>query len=86
MTLCGGRGLSFKPYLLAKAFQGILCAVVTAVILKWSPSLMNPPEGVVTDAILVFMSMRDITIPALLTDGLFVGGWVISRVERLKKT
>jgi hypothetical protein len=47
---------------------------------------MNPPEGVVTDAILVFMSMKDITIPALLTDGLFVGGWIISRVEGMKKT
>ena len=86
MTLCGGRGLSFKPYLLAKAFQGILCGVVTAALLRWFPSLMNPPEGVVTDAILVFMSMRDITVPALLTDGLFVGGWIISRVERMKKT
>ena len=86
MTLCGGRGLSFKPYILAKAFQGALCGVVTMVILKWFPSLMDPPEGAVTDAILVFMSMRDITIPALLTDGLFVGGWIISRAERLKKT
>lgn len=86
MTLCGGRGLSFKPYLLAKAFQGVLCGVVIAAILRWFPSLMNPVEGVVTDAILVFMSMKDISVPALVTDGLFVGGWVISRVERMKKT
>ena len=27
MTRCGGRGLSFKPYLIAKAFQGLLCAL-----------------------------------------------------------
>lgn len=85
MTLCGGRGLSFKPYLLAKAFQGLLCGVVTAGILLWFPSLMNPVDGVITDAILVFMSMKDITVPALITDGLFVGGWMISRVEKLKK-
>ena len=86
MTLCGGRGLSFKPYFLAKAFQGLLCGVVTAVILRWFPTLMNPAEGVVTDAILVFMSMKDITVPALLTDGLFVVGWLIHGADRLKKT
>ena len=85
MTLCGGRGLSFKPYILAKIFQGLLCGVVTAVILRWYPSLMRPAEGVVTDAILVFMSMKDITVPALLTDGLFVAGWIISRVEKWGK-
>ena len=86
MTLCGGRGLSFKPYLTAKAFQGLLCGVVTAVILRWFPSLMNPAEGVVTDAILVFMSIKDITAPALVTDGLFVVGWLLYGTERLKKT
>ena len=82
MTLCGGRGLSFKPYLLAKALQGVLCGVVTAVILRWFPGLMGPADGVVTDAILVFMSMKDIPLPALVTDGVFVAGWVISRVEK----
>jgi hypothetical protein len=46
---------------------------------------MRPAEGVVTDAILVFMSMKDITVPALLTDGLFVAGWMISRVEKWGK-
>ena len=82
MTLCGGRGLSFKPYLIAKAFQGVLCGVVTAVILRWFPSVMRPAEGMITDAILVFMSMKDVTMPALLTDGLFLAGWGISRVEK----
>ena len=43
---------------------------------------MTPAEGLVTDAILAFMSMKDITLPALLTDGVFVAGWVISRVEK----
>jgi hypothetical protein len=82
MTLCGGRGLSFKPYLLAKALQGVLCGGVVAIILRWFPALMGPADGVVTDAILVFMSMRDVPLPALLTDGVFVAGWVISRVEK----
>ena len=82
MTLCGGRGLSFKPYLLAKGVQGLLCGGVTAVILWWFPALMTPAEGLVTDAILAFMSMKDIPLPALLTDGVFVAGWLISRVEK----
>lgn len=78
MTLCGGRGLSFKPYLLAKAFQGLLCGGVVAVMLWWNPTLLMPAEGVVTDAILVFLSMKDIPLPALVTDGVFVSGWLLS--------
>ena len=70
---------------ISKAFQGVLCGVATAVILRWFPTFMRPAEGIVTDAILVFMSMKDVTVPALLSDGLFVAGWMISRVERLGK-
>lgn len=81
MTLCGGRGLSFKPYLVAKVVQGLLCGGVTAVILRWFPALMTPAEGLVTDAILAFMSMKDIPLPALLTDGVFVAGWILSTVR-----
>jgi sporulation integral membrane protein YlbJ len=81
MTLCGGRGLSFKPYLLAKGVQGLLCGGVTAVILRWFPALMTPAEGLVTDAILAFMSMKEISLPALLTDGVFVSGWILSTVR-----
>ena len=81
MTLCGGRGISFKPYLLAKAFQGLLCGGVTAVILRWFPSLTVETEGIITDAILVFTSMKDITFPVLLTDGVFLTGWLLSRMR-----
>ncbi|MBP3667738.1 MAG: hypothetical protein J6K29_11910 [Clostridia bacterium] len=81
MTLCGGRGLSFKPYLLAKAVQGLLCGMVTAAVLRWFPSLLSPAEGLVTDAILAFMSMKEIPLPALLTDGIFVSGWILSTVR-----
>lgn len=85
MTLCGGRGLSFRPYIMAKAFQGILCGGVTAVILRWFPIIMRPAEGMITDAILVFTSMKDISLPALITDGGFVAGWILSRVEGWKR-
>jgi hypothetical protein len=85
MTLCGGRGISFKPYLLAKAFQGLLCGGVTAVILRWFPALMGETEGIITDAILVFTSMKDISLPALLTDGGFMAGWLLSRMRKNRR-
>ncbi len=78
MTLCGGRGISFKPYLLAKAAQGLLCGAIIAGLLRWHPDLLSPAEGRITDAIAVFTSLRDIPIPALLSDGIFVAGWVLS--------
>lgn len=78
MTLCGGRGISFKPYLLAKAAQGLLCGIVMAVLLRWHPDLLTPAEGRISDAIAVFTSLRDIPVPALLSDGIFVAGWTLS--------
>ena len=81
MTLCGGRGLSFKPYIAAKAFQGLLCGAVTAGVLRWFPYLMKPAEGMVADAIMVFFSMKEWTLPALLTNGMFVAGWLMTRIK-----
>lgn len=40
MTLCGGRGLSFKPYFIAKALQGILCGGIMWVLL----TLIDPSD------------------------------------------
>ena len=37
MSLTAGRGISYRPYLLAKAAQGTLCAVITALWLKLAP-------------------------------------------------
>ena len=82
MTLCAGRGLSFKPYLIAKAVQGILCGAVMAAILTLKPAWLNPADGVILDAILAFTSLRDISVPALITNGVFMAGWVLSRVGR----
>lgn len=86
ITLCGGRGLSFRPYLIAKAVQGLLCGGVMAGLLRINPSLLHSAEGAVVDAILAVTSLRDITVPALLTDGVFVMGWVISRLGGAKGT
>ncbi len=82
MTLCAGRGLSFKPYLIAKAFQGILCGIIMAAILTLKPAWLNPADGVILDAILAFTSWKDISVPALITNGVFMAGWVLSRVGR----
>lgn len=82
MTLCGGRGLSFRPYLLAKAVQGVLCGGVMAGLLLWCPQLLTSAEGTVSDAIAVFTSLRNISVPALLSDGMFIAGWVLSRAEK----
>ena len=81
MTLCSGRGISFKPYLLAKGFQGILCGGIMAVILRLKPQWVNPAEGAVMDAIMAVTSLRDISLPAVLTDGVFAAGWILSRIQ-----
>ncbi len=85
MTLCGGRGISFKPYLIAKGAQGVLCGIVMAVILALRPEWINPAEGTVINAILVFTSLRDIPVPALVTDGVFIAGWVLSRADSWRR-
>ena len=35
MSICSGRGISFKPYFIAKAAQAVLCAAMTAMALKF---------------------------------------------------
>ncbi len=84
LSLCGGRGLSFKPYLLAKAAQGVLCAVVMGAILALGdPAWFSEASdaGVWMDAILTVTSWRELSVPALLSDGAFVCGWVIAKLS-----
>jgi hypothetical protein len=65
----------------AKGVQGILCGGIMAVILTLKPHWIRPAEGAVMNAILAFTSLRDIPFPALLTDGVFMIGWILSRVN-----
>ncbi len=82
MTLCGGRGLSFRPYLIAKATQGILCAAVMTLILRYmDPARLTPARDTIMDAIVTVTSLKDITLPALVTDVGFALGWVLSRLR-----
>ncbi len=47
MSVTSGRGVSFKPYLLGKAAQGIICAVLSAFALKFIfPSVLSATEDV----------------------------------------
>ena len=40
MSCASGRNISFKPFFIAKALQGLLCAVLTFAALKLIPSLL----------------------------------------------
>ncbi len=82
ITLCGGRGLSFRPYIMAKAAQGVLSGLVMWVILRLGdPSLLSPDRATWVDAVAVLTSLRDISLPALLTDGAFIAGWVLAQIK-----
>ena len=38
ITICGGRGISFKTYFIAKAAQGLLCALYAGIFIKLFPA------------------------------------------------
>ena len=88
MTLCGGRGLSFRPYLIAKAVQGVLCGLIMAVLLTINPHWIHPAVGTVMDAIAAITSWKEVTLPAMATNAVFAVGFVLSRLLGLveKKT
>ena len=55
MSICSGRGLSFKPYFAAKLAQGLICALFTSVCVGLFPQLTDSsaqsgfyPEGAQT--------------------------------------
>ncbi len=85
MTLCGGRGLSFRPYLLAKAAQGFLCGAVTMLILALiDPAWLTPATDTVVGAILdVTAGLRLPALPRVLSHiGLVAGGALYVREKR----
>ena len=43
MTICGGRGLSFKPYIIAKVLQGVLCGAAMWILLTVIDPADLPP-------------------------------------------
>ena len=45
LSVCDGRGFSFRPYFFAKLFQGLLCALLFGMLIKLFPSLLLSASG-----------------------------------------
>ncbi len=92
LSLCGGRGLSFKPYFIAKAAQAVLSAAVMAGLLRFGdPAWFSAGEtsvmsGTLGEALRTVRSIRDISVPALIGDGAFIVGWLLSEVGRWRRS
>ncbi len=92
LSLCGGRGLSFKPYLIAKAAQGVIAAAIMAVILRlgspvwFSAGEQSVMSGTIAEALRTVGSLRDISLPSLIGDGAFIIGWLMSEFGRWNRS
>lgn len=90
LSLCGGRGLSFKPYLIAKVAQALIAGVAMALLLRYgNPAWFSLGEqsvmgvgGTIGEALRTVRSLKEISIPALIGDGAFIAGWLLSEVRR----
>ena len=90
LSLCGGRGLSFKPYFLAKAAQAVVAGVAMSILLRYGNlawfSIDEPnATGVgstLGEALRTVRSLKEISVPALIGDGAFIAGWLLSEVRR----
>ena len=78
MTLCSGRGISFKPYAVAKIAQGLLCALLMGIVLRIAPDYFLYPgeDTLIETAYFTLDGMKEITIPGILTNGVFICGWI----------
>ena len=78
MTLCSGRGISFKPYILAKVSQGILCGVLMGLVVWLAPDSFLHPEtdSFFETAYFALGQIKDISVPAIITNGVFILGWI----------
>lgn len=91
LSLCGGRGISFKPYLLAKVAQSVVAGGSMALLLRYgNPEWFSLGEqsvmgGTIGDALRTVRSLKEISIPALIGDGAFIAGWLLSEVKRWRQ-
>lgn len=91
MTLCSGRGLSFKPYLIAKACQSVLCALIMAFLLKViSPGWLGPAADTMVRTILdlseaMQLAKDSVSVPVLLGNGSFIFGWGVWIIRQWKE-
>lgn len=85
MTLCGGRGISFRPYLIAKAAQGLLCGAVMILVLRIAdPAWLTTDTDTVVGTLLdMTAELRLPTLPRMLSHlGLMAGGALYVREKR----
>lgn len=71
LSLCGGRGISFKPYFIAKLIQGLLCTAILLLLIRLFPSesLRNAHT-----VMLPFPAVTYPPVAAILTHGGFLFG------------
>ena len=85
MTLCGGRGISFRPYIIAKLFQGLLCAVVMGILLRVIPSewLTSASDTYLETALFSLTgALEGFTVPAVISNAVFILGWLGMALRR----
>ncbi len=85
IAVCGGRGISFVPYLIAKLAQAVLCAALVALIMTAFPSLLSAVGSVHVGSFTFF----PITLPSALTypiDLLFAASLLLTRRKKSKRT
>ena len=87
-SICAGRGISLRPYILAKAIQSVLCAACMALILYAFPDWLSPDADTVVRTLLDLSDLWQaarISVPAALADAGFILGWLISLVRHWKR-
>ncbi|MBQ9161918.1 MAG: hypothetical protein IJX74_01445 [Clostridia bacterium] len=86
ISICSGRGISFKPYFVAKLFQGVLSAVLTGMILHFFPSLLTTQTSANADDFVYFSAygMRGGDVLSLVVKILFFVGCLILLIRRRK--
>ncbi|MBE6559015.1 MAG: hypothetical protein E7661_08440 [Ruminococcaceae bacterium] len=84
LTLCGGRGLSFKPYFCAKVLQGILCGLLAWLLLSvMDPADLPPVSETVATLIPLFSSTGALSSALTLISHI---GFVTGIMIKIKKS
>lgn len=87
MSVSSNRGLSFKPYVIAKAAQGVLCAAMAGGVIKLFPGLLkgdNSTAFSVTDGII--NNYTTLTVAFLVTLIICVGIHLNNKSKKNKKS
>ena len=76
-----------RPYIIAKAVQGLLCATIMGILwMVMGASFLLPDEETVMDTVITIgTSFKDWTVPAMLSNAGFILGWLVSLCRRWRK-